>query len=247
MNPFLAAMDAQAYDTARPYFHPLVFDRLARMSRARFAVALDVACGTGQSTQALVEVSDVTVGLDASLGMLQHARQRDVIAYVRGLAVCLPFPDATFDIVTVGLGLHWFDRRRFLAEARRVSRRDAWLLVYDSGFCERMAENPAFTEWVNQFRQRFPAPPRDDAPIATDVLAPEGFACVLTDTFVHREAYDLEQLLAYLRTQSNVLIQLRHERHAVDNWLRTSLRPFFVNERATLEYPGWMVLLQRVT
>ena len=100
MNPFLDEVNAEAYDTARPYFHPLVFERLAHVCPGRFAVALDVACGTGQSTRALAAVSDLTVGFDASLGMLRQARQRDAIPYVHGQAECLPFPDDTFDIVT---------------------------------------------------------------------------------------------------------------------------------------------------
>jgi ubiquinone/menaquinone biosynthesis C-methylase UbiE len=102
MNPFSDAMDARTYDAARPYFHPLVFERLAGVCPGRFPVALDVACGTGQSTQALAAVSAVTVGIDASVAMLRHARRRDVIPYVRGQAECLPFPDSTFDLVTVG-------------------------------------------------------------------------------------------------------------------------------------------------
>lgn len=247
MNPFQDVMDARAYDAARPYFHPLVFKRLARVRPDRFPVALDVACGTGQSTQALAAVSAMAVGLDASVAMLRHARRRDVIPYVRGQAESLPFPDSTFDIVTVGLGLHWFDRVTFLSEARRVLRPGAWLLVYDSGFCERMLENPAFSAWVQAYREQFPAPPRNDAPMEGDALERAGFKTVLSDTFVHREVYDLDQLVSYLKTQSNVLMQLRQAPEAVVDWLRGTLRPFFVAERATLEYQGWMLLLQRGT
>lgn len=246
MNPFLDVEDAKGYDTARPYFHPLVFERLAQRCPGRFPAALDVACGTGQSTQALAAVSSLTVGLDASAGMLRHARRRDRIPYVHGQAECLPFPDAAFDIVTVGLGLHWFDRRAFLGEASRVLQRGAVLLIYDSGFCGRMPRNPAFTEWTRGYRERFPAPPRDDAPIETDELAHAGFNCALYDTFVHREVYNLERLVAYLETQSNVLIPQRQAPEAVNDWLRDSLLPFFVDGPAAFEYQGWMVVLQRV-
>lgn len=244
MNPFLEDIDAEKYDAARPYFHPVVFERLASVLSGRFATALDVACGTGQSTEALAAVSTLAVGLDASSAMLQCARRRDVIPYVRGRAERLPFRDDAFDMVTVGLGLHWFERYAFLSEANRVLRRGAWLLVYDSGFCGRMKENPAFGIWIDWFRQRFPAPPRDDEPTASVVLERLGFTTVVSDRFVHSEVYDLEQLVGHLMTQSNVRVAGEHEEASA--WLRKTLQPLFSSERATFEYEGWSLLLQKV-
>jgi len=62
MNPFADGIDAEKYDSARPNFHPLVFERLAGVFRGPFAAALDVGCGTGQSTKALASVSAFVVG-----------------------------------------------------------------------------------------------------------------------------------------------------------------------------------------
>jgi SAM-dependent methyltransferase len=186
MNRFSDDINAEQYDAARPYFHPLVFERLVRVLGSRFVAALDVACGTGQSTQALAAVSTFVVGLDASARMLHGARHRGVISYVQGCAERLPFPDSAFDIVTVGLGLHWFERDAFFSEASRVLRRRAWLLVYDSGFCGRMRENPAFSDWVTRYRERFPAPQRDDRPTASEVLDRFGLTAILTVSFIAR-------------------------------------------------------------
>lgn len=245
MNPFLEDIDAEEYDAARPYFHPVVFERLAHVFGGRFATALDVACGTGQSTEALAAVSTLAVGLDASPGMLQRARRREIIPYIRGRAEQLPFRDHAFDMVTVGLGLHWFERQAFLSEANRVLRRGGWLLVYDSGFCGRMQENAAFADWVDRYRQRFPAPPRDDEPTASTVLQRMGFTAVVSDRFVHREVYDLEQLVRYLETQSNVRIAIQREPEEASAWLRNTLEPLFPAERATFEYEGWSLLFRK--
>lgn len=61
-------------------------------------------------------------GLDFSPAMLALARQRVPAAeLIEGDAADLPFPDASFDAVTIGLGIpHVPDPHAVLAEARRV-------------------------------------------------------------------------------------------------------------------------------
>lgn len=94
------------------------------------ASTLDVACGTGFLTRHLR--GDVT-GLDQSERMLAIARDRMPDArFVRGDGLDLPFPDRSFERVFTG---HFYghleegDRRRFVAEARRVA---AELVVVDA-------------------------------------------------------------------------------------------------------------------
>ena len=249
MNPFLEEVDTAKYDAARPYFHPLVVRRVAGvLGNPGLLTSLDVACGTGYSTEALTAISKSVVGLDESAEMLRQARCRGVVPYVRGLAEDLPFCAGSFDLVSVGLGLHWFDRSAFLSEAGRVLRDRCWLLVYDSGFCGRMRENAAFGDWVRQYRDRFPAPPRNDEPLPAELLAQIGFNQVLSEQFVHAEVYDLDQLVAYLNTQSNIRFAL-HERHetpsTISTWLRTTLAPMFKAVTGTFEYQGWLLLFQK--
>jgi Methylase involved in ubiquinone/menaquinone biosynthesis len=83
---------------------------------------LDVACGTGFLTRHL---RGEVVGLDASERMLEAARaQAPAATFVRGDALSLPFEDAAFDRVFTSYfycHLEEEERRRFLAEARRVA------------------------------------------------------------------------------------------------------------------------------
>ena len=74
---------------------------------------LDVATGTGDLALALRDAgaSDV-VGLDFSAPMLDEAKRKEAvaagdwrIAWVEGDAMSLPFPDASFDALTVAFGL----------------------------------------------------------------------------------------------------------------------------------------------
>jgi demethylmenaquinone methyltransferase/2-methoxy-6-polyprenyl-1,4-benzoquinol methylase len=85
---------------------------------------LDIACGTGQVTlegQALTGETGYVIGLDASFGMLQAAKARGGQRLSRGMAEQLPFPDATFDVVSMGYALrHARDLETVFAEYRRV-------------------------------------------------------------------------------------------------------------------------------
>ena len=83
---------------------------------------LDVACGTGFLTRHL---HGEVVGIDQSARMLERAaRQAPGAELVQGDALRLSFPDASFERVFTG---HFYghledeDRRRFLAEAKRVA------------------------------------------------------------------------------------------------------------------------------
>ncbi|HVL65844.1 MAG TPA: ubiquinone/menaquinone biosynthesis methyltransferase [Vicinamibacterales bacterium] len=72
--------------------------------------ALDLACGTGDIALELVSRGASVVGLDITARMLELARLRGsdggrVTALVQADMVALPFPDASFDVVTAGYGL----------------------------------------------------------------------------------------------------------------------------------------------
>jgi SAM-dependent methyltransferase len=85
---------------------------------------LDVACGPGFVAAAAVRRGADATGLDFSDEMLRIARARyPWVRFERGDAEDLPFPDASFDAVTINFGvLHFPDPRRALKEAFRVLR-----------------------------------------------------------------------------------------------------------------------------
>lgn len=86
--------------------------RLAEMAHpAPGARALDLACGTGDIAFELARRGARVVGLDVTYRMLELARakvaagQQPSIAFVGGDMMALPFPDASFDLVTTGYGI----------------------------------------------------------------------------------------------------------------------------------------------
>ena len=113
--------------------------RVVRMAQVRSGErALDVCSGTGDIAFALERAGASVDALDFSDAMLGVARQRAGAAanpkFQQGDAMHLPFPDQTFDVVTVGYGLRNLrDWKVGLHEMHRVARPGARLLVLDFG------------------------------------------------------------------------------------------------------------------
>lgn len=89
---------------------------------------LDLGCGTGFCAHALrrrYRKAEV-VGLDIASAMLREARRGDGWfrrgRWLGGDAECLPFADASFDMVFSNLALQWCDPDRVFQEVARVLR-----------------------------------------------------------------------------------------------------------------------------
>jgi demethylmenaquinone methyltransferase/2-methoxy-6-polyprenyl-1,4-benzoquinol methylase len=92
---------------------------------------LDVGAGTGVSTVELGRNGAFAVGVDLSLGMLRAGRRtRPEVPLVAGDALRLPFPDASFDAVTISFALrNVVDVEAALRELGRVTRVGGRLVV----------------------------------------------------------------------------------------------------------------------
>jgi len=97
---------------------------------------LDVCCGSGVITEAIVErnAPASVVGVDASADQLSFARQRcplSNVSFETADAMALRFPDSSFDVVVCGLGLNFLPNPpRALEEFRRVTRPGGTIAVY---------------------------------------------------------------------------------------------------------------------
>lgn len=85
---------------------------------------LDVACGPGLVTQCALDLVGPTgsvIGLDPSVGMLREAQKSPCRNLVRGVGESLPFPDQSFDFLSMGYALrHVSDLKGAFIEYRRV-------------------------------------------------------------------------------------------------------------------------------
>ncbi|WP_160721354.1 demethylmenaquinone methyltransferase [Bacillus sp. USDA818B3_A] len=105
-------------------------DTMRRMNVQPGSKALDVCCGTADWTIALAEAvgpSGKVSGLDFSQNMLNVGKEKvkelglEQVTLIHGNAMELPFPDNSFDYVTIGFGLRNVpDYLQVLKEMQRV-------------------------------------------------------------------------------------------------------------------------------
>ena len=103
---------------------------------------LDLAAGTGTSSQPFADAGATVVPCDFSIGMLQVGKkQLPHLPFTAGDGTRLPFADDTFDAVTISFGLrNIVDPVQGLAEMRRVTRPGGRLVV-----CE--FSHPTWAPW----------------------------------------------------------------------------------------------------
>jgi ubiquinone/menaquinone biosynthesis C-methylase UbiE len=250
-NYFSTEHVADRYARARPGFHHHVVDRLEGLlaDSLPFARVLDVGCGTGRSTNAIKKLATRVVGIDPSLPMIRRVETGRATAFVAGLAETLPFGNTTFDLMTVSSAFHWFDRGSFLAEARRVLRTAAKLVVYDNYFSGRALETDELSKWVfESYRSAFPAPPRMPVQFASDTME-DGFRCIHKEDYENAISFTQKQLIDYLTTQSNVIAAVEEGSHRladVKRRLRDETERFFTKRTLTIRFGGPLWILESI-
>jgi ubiquinone/menaquinone biosynthesis C-methylase UbiE len=97
---------------------------------------IDVCCGSGVITEAIVErnAPGGVVGVDSSSAQVSFARRHRAhpdVTFEVADAMALPFADSTFDVAVCGLGLNFIPSpERALDEFRRVTRPGGTIAVY---------------------------------------------------------------------------------------------------------------------
>jgi len=94
-------------------------------------LVLDLAAGTGTSSEPFAEAGATVVPCDFSIGMLQVGKKaRPQLPFTAGDGTKLPFADDTFDAVTISFGLrNIVDPMAGLREMRRVTKPGGRLVV----------------------------------------------------------------------------------------------------------------------
>jgi len=111
---------------------------------------LDLAAGTGTSSQPFADRGAVVVPCDFSLGMLRVGkRNRPHLAFTAGDGTRLPFADDTFDAVTISFGLrNIVDPDAGLREMLRVTRPGGRLVVCEFSHPTNAAFRTVYMEYL---------------------------------------------------------------------------------------------------
>lgn len=252
MNYFITPDTAERYAKGRPFFHRNTIGKIKDYLKInnKLEKVLDIACGTGLSTEALLDIAKIIYATDASEAMLKWAPQNDKIIYAIARAEKQPFPDNEFDLITVSSGVHWFDIDNFLIETNRMLKDKSWLVLYENYFLAEMDNVKEFKVWFHSvYLKEFPSPLRNNNyEWTSDDLAAKNLTLKNEDLFENTVEFSKTELILYFTTQSNVTARVAGGQRTyfdIEDWLDKELVPFFQQEKRKLHYGNWIKYLQK--
>ncbi|XP_059823149.1 putative methyltransferase DDB_G0268948 isoform X3 [Hypanus sabinus] len=139
----------------------LILKYLEKKKGKPFILAVDVGCGSGQSSRGLAPFFDTVVGVDVSEAQIEEAKKTcglDNVSYRQGVAEKLDFQDASVDLVTAAAAAHWFDVETFLKEVDRVLKPKGCLALHNYQLPFAMHYNNCsehLTQIVEELFERF--------------------------------------------------------------------------------------------
>jgi SAM-dependent methyltransferase len=146
----LFSAQAAAYAAYRPTYPEELYNFLFSVTPS-FNHAWDCGTGNGQVAKQLARRFARVTATDISAAQMLHAAPADNITYDVVRAEKTTFPDKTFDLITVGTALHWFDFDAFYEEVRRVAKPGAAFVSWAYGNCHG---DPEITSVIQDFYHR---------------------------------------------------------------------------------------------
>lgn len=133
---------ASIYRKFRPTYPQKILELISSYVKARsgrFDLAVDVACGSGQSTFYLQDTFRQCIGVDISKAQVEQAqafseeKKANNVKFMEGSADRLPMEDSSVDVVTIAQAWHWLEPSLFYNECKRVLCPGGTLAVYGYG------------------------------------------------------------------------------------------------------------------
>eukprot|EP00118_Oscarella_pearsei_P005069 m.22672 g.22672 ORF g.22672 m.22672 type:complete len:261 (+) comp28379_c0_seq2:13-795(+) len=256
---FLGASHAAGYAKFRPKYNHQIVEKIISYCKKQGAglnLAVDVGCGSGQSTRLFKDHYLKIVGYDVSNEQLKQARMltnSPNIVYKQGDATRIPMAENTVDLVSCAQAYHWLDHEKFHKECQRVLTQFGCIAVYGYGNCQ--LENPAAQEILSHFYWKTMAGCWDSRRHHIDVLYRE-FSLPFGN-FVRDESLSLpidcslDDFIGYVSTWSAYMkYQERHpgDDHGVLEKLKTDLAEVYgsTHGHVTGNFPIFLLTAAKV-
>lgn len=245
-NLFASAGMAAGYASSRPPVHRLILE-IAWPCLAGHQPpqrALDLGCGSGLSTRALLPLAAQCFGVEPAVSMLRQASAvAPVAAFAAGSAEQLPFGADSMDVITAAGSLNYCAVEQAFPEMLRVLKPGGALLVYDFSPGRRFRDSDALDLWFAAFLERYPHPPNHALSLDPQQLAAlaKGFLPGSAGHFEGALLLDQSFYLNYMLTETNVAHAIRTgtDAAAIRRWCEDSLLPVFAGQPREVVFEGY--------
>ncbi len=200
------------YARFRPVYPRSLFDYLITLV-PDLETAWDCGTGNGQVARELAFYFDQVYATDLSQQQIDEAIPHEKIFYSVSQAESAPFPDNTFDLITVAQAIHWFDFEAFYREVNRTIKDGGILAVIGYGL---FRVSPEIDAVIDEFYKNVIGPHWDTERKYIDEhyqTIPFPFGEIKAEPFEMVFEWSFEHLTGYLQTWSAV----KHYRKATGN------------------------------
>jgi SAM-dependent methyltransferase len=194
---------ASLYSRFRPTYPGALFDFLADAAPARL-LAWDCATGGGQAALALADRFEKVIATDASAEQIKAAKPHARVEYRVAPAEAGGPASGSVDLLAVAQALHWFDREKFYAEAKRTLKPGGVLAVWSYNL---LSITPELDALVNHFYHEIVGPywPPERKLVEQGYGGIEfPFMEISAPEFAMNAGWTLEDFAGYLTTWSSV-------------------------------------------
>jgi ubiquinone/menaquinone biosynthesis C-methylase UbiE len=231
---------AKLYATFRPTYPKELYQFIFEHIR-EFSTAWDCATGNGQVAQHLVQRFTKVFATDISKQQLDNAVKADNIIYSLQPAENTDFPNQSFDLITVGQALHWFDLDKFYTEVKRVAKPDALLAVWGYALC---TVSPEIDKHFLHFYHHIVGPYWDSARRMVEEeyrTVPFPFREIKTPTFKIQVEWTLEEFGGYLITWSATQKFIKDKNYDPVPGVMKVIQPYW-HEKEKITFPVFLKL-----
>jgi len=253
-NYFNYSTAAKRYKEGRPNIHPVVVERV----KAKLALTnklknvLDVGCGTGLSTVALLDISERVIGVDTSAAMLEQAEVQPGIQYQQLSAEEIDTLGVTFDLIMMSSVFHWLNQRVFLEACGQALRADSYIIIHNNYFTSTTKDDNSadFTAWMRErYLPKYTTPSRHNYQLNEEEIKALGFVLTDNERFENTVHWQKQDLINYLITQSNVIANVELGNYRIDEvtaWLAEELTTHFEgDEEREFVFGNRLILLKK--
>ena len=152
---------SELYAKFRPVYPPCVAGIITSYMKSEecsgFNIAVDVACGSGQSTFLLSDSFQKVIGVDISKTQIEQAKLKCTedgftnIELLTGDAHEIPVKSSSVDLLTCAMAWHWLDAEKFYAECKRVLKPQGCIAVYGHGV--QVFDNERINKALSSYRE----------------------------------------------------------------------------------------------